>query len=327
MSRIFITREIAEAGPELLRGAGHEVTVWTQGQISTDQLAEQAADADALLCLLSDRIDESLLESCPALRIVANYAVGYDNIDVAAASRLGIAVTNTPDVLTEATAELAWALIFAAARRVVEGDRYVRDGHFDGWGPLLMVGMELRGKTLGILGAGRIGQSVGRRAAAFGLNVLYWARSDKTEFEAVTGARRVQLDELLSKSDVVSVNLPLNDGTRHLLDADALGSMKPGAILINTGRGPVVDEAALVDALEQGPLRAAGLDVYENEPDVHPGLLSRNDVVLLPHIGSATDEARAAMAVMAAENIQAALRGERPPQLVNRDLPETWRGS
>ena len=258
-------------------------------------------DADALICLLLDRIDEALFARAPRLRVVANCAVGFDNVDLAAAAARGIAVTNTPDVLTEATAELTWALILAAARRLGEGERLVRGGTWEGWRLDQLIGIGLTGKTLGIVGMGRIGTAVARRAAAFGMQVI-------------SGRG----DEIFAQADVVSLHCPLNPETRRLVDARRLALMKPTAILVNTARGGIVDEDALVDALEAGRLFAAALDVFEGEPAVNPRLRSCPRVVLAPHIGSATTEARTQMAQLCADAVKAVLSGQRPKNLVTR---------
>jgi glyoxylate reductase len=270
--------------------------------------------ADALLCLLTDRVDAALLERAPRLRVVANAVVGYEHVDLAACAARGIAVTNTPDVLTEATADLAWALVLATVRRLPQAERSLRAGEFHGWGFRDYLGGDLYGATLGIFGMGRIGRAVARRAAASGMRVIYHARRPLSpEDERAAGdARYVDLASLLSESDVLSLHAPLTPETRHVLDADALARMRPTAYVVNTGRGPLVDEAALAAALREGRLAGAGLDVYEHEPRVHPDLLSLDNVVLLPHIGSATRGTRTRMAMLAARNAHAVLSG-RPP--------------
>lgn len=279
-------------------------------------LAQFIGRAEAVVTLLADPMTDGVMAACPSLRVVANCAVGYDNIDLDAARRHGLWVTNTPDVLTEATADLAWALILAVTRRVVEGDAMIRAGAFHGWRPDLLLGSGLQGKTLGIIGYGRIGRSVARRAAAFGMEVAY---ADSTEWlEPGVSARRLPLEELLAASHVVSVHCPLTPETHHLLGSRNLRLLPRGAFVVNTARGPVVDEKALVEALDSGHLGGAGLDVYEEEPDVHPGLLGRTNVVLLPHVGSATLETRAAMAGLAIENAVAVLDGREPPTPVVR---------
>ncbi len=271
------------------------------------------------MVLLTERIDGELLDAAgPQLRVVANYAVGYDNVDVAECSRRGIAVTNTPDVLTEATADLTWALLLACGRRIAEGDRWLRARRPWIWAPEFLLGVELRGRALGIVGFGRIGQAVARRAPGFGMTVLYTAahRLEAARERELEVAWR-DLDALLAEADVVSLHVPLRPETRHLIDAARLRRMKPGAILLNTARGPLVDEAALASALQAGELFAAGLDVFEREPEVHPDLLDCDNATLVPHLGSATVETRTAMGLRAAENLLAALDGRRPPHLVN----------
>jgi lactate dehydrogenase-like 2-hydroxyacid dehydrogenase len=272
---------------------------------------------DAILSLVTLKVDSALMKRAPRLRVVANVAVGYDNVDVPEATRRGIVVTNTPDVLTEATADLAWALILAAARRVVEGDRFVRAGRFTRWDFEGFRGADLHGKTLGILGAGRIGQAVGRRATGFSMKVLYAGRSRRRGFERRVGARRVGLRALLRGSDFVSIHVPLTPETRGMIGGRELRLLRPTAILVNTSRGPVVDERALAQALRSGRLAAAGLDVYEREPEVHPALLGLENVTLLPHIGSSTDATRRAMLEIALRNLAAALRGRVPPNALN----------
>jgi lactate dehydrogenase-like 2-hydroxyacid dehydrogenase len=274
-------------------------------------------DTDAIVCLLGTRVDAALLDRAPKLRVVSNVAVGYDNIDVPQCTRRGVFVTNTPDVLTEATADLAWALLLAAARRVPESDRYVRSGAWKRWDWTLLRGADVHGRTLGILGAGRIGQATGHRALGFSMQVLYTSRERKLLFEHTTMARRVDFKTLLRESDVLSIHVPLSARTRHLIGAKEFAMMKPGGILINTARGPIVDETALVRALRSGRLAAAGLDVFEREPEIHPGLLKLKNVVLLPHVGSATDSARRKMLETALRNCLAALRGEVPPNALN----------
>jgi len=285
-------------------------------------LLEAVAGADGFLSMITDAVDAELLDAAPRLRVVSNLAVGYNNIDVAAATARGIVVTNTPGILTEATAELAFALILAAARRVVDLDRRTRAGEWTCWAPLLFLSREVSGKTLGVVGLGRIGRAVARRARAFGMRVLYHSRSRlEAAEERDLGVEYAEKDELLATADFVSLHVPLSAETRHLIGRRELGLMKPTAYLINTSRGPVVDEAALVEALKARRIEGAGLDVYENEPMLAPGLAALDNAVLLPHVGSATVETRAKMARMAAENLLSALRGERPAHVVN---PEVW---
>jgi glyoxylate reductase len=272
------------------------------------------AGAEALVPLLHDRIDDQLLEAAgPQLRVVANVAVGYDNVDVPACARRGVVVTNTPGVLTEATADLALSLILMTTRRLGEGERLIRAGTRWSWGMFFLLGTGLQGKTLGIVGLGQIGQAVARRAKAFGMSIVYSGprRADRM-IEAALAATQLPLDELLATADVVTLHCALDERTRHLIDARALARMRRTAFLVNTSRGPVVDEQALVDALRAGKIAGAGLDVYEHEPAVNPGLLELDNVVLLPHLGSATVETRRAMALLAARNAVAVLRGEAP---------------
>jgi glyoxylate reductase len=273
---------------------------------------------DGLLCTITDRIDLEVLERAPGLKIIANNGVGFDHIDIAAATMRAIPVTNTPGVLTVSTADLTFALILATARRLIEGDRMTRSGKFEFWAPLHFLGQDVGGKTLGIVGFGRIGRAVARRAGGFDMKVIYYnrARLDKDEEDRL-GVRFASLEELLKESDFVSLHAPLRVETHHLIGERELSLMKSSACLINTARGPIVDEKSLVEALKQGRIRAAGLDVYENEPLLSPGLAELDNVVLLPHSGSATVETRTRMAVMAAENLLAGLRGERPPNCIN----------
>jgi len=304
--RVFVTRRLALA-PSSVLGAGVEIDQYdSESALPRDELLRRVHQASALLPILGDRVDKELLDAAPRLRIVANHAVGYDNVDVPACTARGVWVTNTPDVLTDATADLAWALILALARRLREGERMLRAGQFRGWAPTMLLGRELRDRTLGILGYGRIGRAVARRAEGFGMRVLFTARGGGVPF-----------DELLEHSDVLSIHCPLNAQTRHLIGPSELLRMKRGALLINTARGPIVDEAALAAALESGHLGGAALDVFENEPTVHPGLIGRDDVVLLPHLGSATQETRERMARIALEQIERVMRGERPTTAVN----------
>ena len=310
---VYITRAIPEEGVAILSEAG--LTVHTHRQpsgLEREELLKEAARHDGVVCQAPDRIDAEVLKAAaPRCKIFANCAVGIDNIDVATAAKLGICVTNTPDVLTETTADLAWALMLATARRGCEGDRVVRSGQWRGWGMLDYLGADIFGKTLGIIGAGRIGTAVARRAAGFDMRVLYFSRGEKKAMSDL-GARRVPMDDLLHESDFISIHVPLTDETRNLIDERALGKMKREAILINTARGPIVDEPALVAALNSGKLAAAGLDVYAEEPSITPALLGLNNVVLLPHIGSATVATRVKMACLAAKNVVSVLQGKAP---------------
>jgi glyoxylate reductase len=288
---------------------------WTE-----DELCDAVRNRDAILCLLTDQIDARVFDAAKGCRLFANLAVGFNNIDVAEATRRGILITNTPGILTEATADLTWALILGIARRVVEGDAEMRSGRYAGWGPSYMLGGDVTGATLGLVGPGRIAIAVARRAAGFRMRLIYHGRRASPELDAL-GATFRTLDDLLRESDFVSLHVPLNADTKHLINARALGRMKPTAYLINTARGPVVDEVALVDAIQAGRIAGAGLDVYENEPNMAEGLASCANAILLPHLGSATIATRAAMSRKAAENVIAFLQGERPPNLVN---PEVW---
>ena len=271
---------------------------------------DELGDADALLCLLTDRVDAALLERAPRLRVVANAVVGYEHVDVRACAARGIVVTNTPDVLTEATADLTWALILATVRRLPQAERSLRAGEFHGWRFWDYLGGDLAGGTLGIFGMGRIGRAVARRAGGFGMRVVYHSRTRlPAEEEARLGVEPVSFDDLLARSDVLTLHAPLTPETRHAIGREALRRMKAGAFLVNTARGALVDEAALVEALRGGGLAGAGLDVYEREPELAPGLLELDDVVLLPHVGSATRETRTRMAMVAARNVHAVLSG------------------
>ncbi len=300
-------------------GPGVSYVEPARGHLSRAELLAAVAGADGLICLLTDRIDDELLAVAPRLRVVANFAVGYDNVDVAACTARGVAVTNTPDVLTDATADFAFTLLLAAARRVVEGDALVRGGSWTGWEPGQHLGVSVSGATLGIIGLGRIGRAVAHRAAGFGMQVLALA-SERDHAGDPPGVARVPLDQLLARADFVSLHCPLTDRTRHLIDAAALAQMKPTAVLVNTARGPCVDEAALGAALAAGRLAGAGIDVFENEPAVHPALLGSSRAVLAPHAGSATYTARRRMGEICANAVRRALAGERPPTVLNPEV-------
>jgi len=318
--RVFVTTNLPDPGIGPLVAAGLDVDHRAvDGPPSRDELLAGVAEADGLICMLTERVDEDLLAAAPALKVVANYAVGFDNVDLDAATRRGVIVTTTPDVLTEATAELAWTLLLATARRVVEGDALVRSGRWTTFSPTTLLGAPVAGRTLGIVGLGAIGAAVARRARGFDMQVLYTNRGTNPVAEAELGATRVELTELLRRSDFVSIHAPLNDDSRHLIDADALAHMRPTAILVNTGRGPVVDEDALVAALRSGAIAGAGLDVYEREPTLADGLAELSNVVLLPHIGSATTDARGAMVQLCCENVIEVLAGR--PAITPRNAP------
>lgn len=321
--RIVVTRRIPDPGLALLGDAGE---VWLSPHdrpLTAAEMQQQARGARALVTLLHDRVDGPLLDAAgPELRCVANVAVGYDNIDVAAATERGVLVTNTPGVLTDATADLAMALILAVTRRIGEGERLVRARTPWSWHMFFMLGSGLQGKTLGVIGLGAIGQATARRARAFGMEIAYTNRRPASaEIEAeLGGARALELDDLLAAADVVTIHAPLTPDTHHLIDAARLRQMRPQAYLVNTARGPIVDEAALARALQGNEIAGAALDVFEHEPDVDPALLELDNVVLVPHLGSATIETRTAMAVLAARNVIAAVQGERPPTPVNPEV-------
>jgi glyoxylate reductase len=311
--KVFVSRPIPRPGLDILEAAGLRVEVNPEDRVLTaEELVRSCREKAGLLCLLTDTIDRSFLDQAPTLKAIATMSVGYNHIDLEAAKEKGIGVANTPGVLTNATAELTWALILATARRIPESTRFLRGGEFAGWGPMLLLGVELNGKTLGIVGAGRIGTAVGLKAAAFGMKVVYLDTGRCPELEKRVGAEKLPLERLLAESDFVSLHVPLTEETRCLIGRGELRRMKPTAFLINTSRGPVIDEEALAEALREKEIAGAGLDVYEKEPHVHPGLLTLQNVVLLPHIGSATVETRSRMAVMAAENLAAMLAGKPP---------------
>ena len=323
--RVFVARVIPDEGLDLLR-ATTDLDVWPDElPPPRDEMLRRVAGCDGVLTLLTDRVDDAFLDAAgPRLRVVSNYAVGFDNIDVPACTRRGIPVGNTPGVLTDTTADLAFALLMAAARRLPEGDRYVRDGRWKTWGPMLLMGPDVHGATLGIVGFGRIGQALARRAQGFGMTVLY---HDTTRLpDEVTeplGASYVPLDELLARSDFVSLHVNLTADTRHLVNARTLGLMKPTAVLVNTSRGPVVDQRALADALRDGVIRAAGLDVTDPEPiPMDDPLVGLDNCLIVPHIASASPATRGKMAAMAARNVLAGLRGEWLPTPVNPEVYE-----
>jgi len=314
--KIFITRNIPQPALDRLAEV-FDISIHANDKaIGRQQVMEAVKDMDALLCLLTDSIDKELLEAAPRLKCVSNLAVGFNNIDLEYANSRNIAVCNTPGVLTETTADLTWALLLACARRVVEADNYARSGRFEGWEPLLMLGVDVFSKTLGIIGMGRIGSAVARRAEGFGMKVLWFdpqvdpkTVSDKYE--------RANLRHLCSSSDFISIHVPLTPDTHHLVNSELLSLMRPTAVLINTARGPIVDEEALIKALRDKKIAAAGLDVFENEPEIPAELLELENAVLLPHIGSASIETRTKMALMAAENAIAVIQGTEPPARVN----------
>ena len=314
--KVLVTREIPAAGIRPLEE--FDVTVLSEAPPERADLLEAASGAEGVLSTVTEKIDCTFMDAAgEGLKVIANMAVGYDNVDVEAAKARGVVVTNTPGVLDETTADVAFMLLLAAARRLGESERVLRAGRWEWWGPKLFMGPDVWGKKLGIVGLGRIGQAVARRARGFDMEILYYNRSRREEAEEELGASYLELDELLETADFITLHTPLTDETRHLIDAPELERMKPEAVLVNTSRGPVVDEAALADALAEGRIFAAGLDVYEEEPKVHPKLLELENVVLAPHIGSGSIETRVKMAVLAAENLAAVLRGEQPKTLVS----------
>ncbi len=320
--KVLVTRPIKEEPTRRLRERCDVTIDENDFGIPRDDLLKMVTGYDALITMLTEKVDAELLVAAgPQLKIVANHAVGFDNVSLPDCTAAGVMATNTPDVLTETTADTAFALLMTAARRVGEGERFLRAGTPWIWGPLMMLGQDVHHKTIGIVGFGRIGQAVARRAKGFGMDVIYAdAFQLPADVEAQTGAQRVELDELLERADFVSIHTNLTPETRHLFGAEQFARMKDTAVLVNTSRGPVVDEAALADALEAGEIFAAGLDVFEHEPDVHPKLLGLENAVVIPHLGSATVDTRDAMGHLAVDNVFAALDGERPPTLLNPDV-------
>ena len=315
--KVLVTREVPSSGLRLLEAGDYDLKVLGEDPPGREELLEAARGAHGVLSILTEKIDAEFFDAAgETLKVVANMAVGYDNVDVAAAGERDVVVTNTPGVLDETTADTAFMLLLAAARRLGEAERLLRAGLWKSWGPGQLTGPDVWGKTLGIIGMGRIGRAVARRARGFGMEILYTSRSRKEEVEEGLGARRVHLDELLRRSDFVSIHTPLTPETHHLIGPTELRKMKPGAVLVNTARGPIVDEGALAGALAERRIFSAGLDVYENEPEVHPGLVGLENVVLAPHIGSASIETRDKMATLAARNLIAVLRGEEPPNRI-----------
>ncbi len=316
--KVFVTVRLPEEVLADIRSE-HEVDAYDRDQpMDRARLLDSVGDLEGLLCTITDRIDDELLDRAPHLKMIANLAVGYDNIDLQAATSRGIPVSNTPGVVTDATADLTFALILASARRVVEGDQRVRAGRFRFFAPFIFLGQEVSGKTLGIIGLGEIGKAVARRARGFDMRVLYHNRRRIPEArEKNLNVEYADMKSLFSKADFVSLHVPLTPETRHLVGPQELALMKPTAFLINASRGAVVDEKALVEALQQRVIAGAGLDVYENEPALAPGLTDPDNVVLLPHVGTATLETRTRMAHMAAQNLLTGLRGRTPPNCLN----------
>ena len=318
---VLVTGNLPEHILEAIRKE-HTVQVNQENKpLTKEKLLASILDKHGLLSMLTDRVDDTLFDQAPNLKVVANCAVGYDNIDLDAATRRGIVVTNTPGVLTDSTADVAFALMLAVCRRVVEGDRQVREGRFKHFAPFLFLGQDISGKVLGIIGMGRIGQAVAKRARGFDMPILYSSRSRlPVEKEVAMGVRHADMQTVIEEADILSIHVPLTEKTRHLIGAEALRAMKPSAILINTARGPVVDETALLTALREKWIAGAGLDVYENEPALTPGLTECANAVLLPHVGSATIETRTKMARLAVDNLLAGLAGKVPPNCLNPEV-------
>lgn len=320
--KVYVTREIPERGLNLIK-KHFDTEVWPEYAPPPKKIIiEKARNVDALVPLLSDKIDAEVFDAAPKLKMVAQLAVGFDNIDLKEATKRGIYVSNTPEVLTDSTADFAWALILAVARRVVEGDRYVRAGKWKvGWHPSMMQGRDVYGATIGVVGAGRIGYAVAKRATGFGMKILFYDVIPRPEMERDFGAKRVDMETLLKESDFVSVHVPLMKETHHLINAERLRLMKKTAYVINNSRGPVVDEKALYDALKEGRIAGAGLDVFEQEPTpLDNPLLKFDNVVVAPHISSASYETRSRMAEIVAENLIAFFEGKKPPTLINPDV-------
>jgi glyoxylate reductase len=316
--KVFITGDLPGNAVDLLLKNKIEVVVFDKDRALTkEEFVKYAKDADGVISLLRDKIDSEIIDSMPNCKVIANYAVGFNNIDVAYAKKKKIVVVNTPDVLTDSTADIAMSLVLACARRIPEGEKIVRNKKFKGWGPKLLLGYELRNKNFGILGAGRIGAATALRAKAFGCNILYYSNHQNLKLEKATGAIKMPLKTLIKNSDVISIHLPLTAKTNNLLNEGILKLLKPSAILINTARGEVVDEKVLIQMLKEKKIFSAGFDVYQNEPNINPELFKLDNVVLLPHIGSATVEARTEMADLSAKNVIAVLSGKKAITPVN----------
>ncbi len=311
--KIFITQKLVGNIESVLKKNGFIVETFEKDRtITKNELIKRTSDADALICLLSNKIDKEVIDNLKKCKIIANYAVGYNNIDVEYAKSKNIVVTNTPDVLTDATADIAVALILACSRRFHEGNKMMRQGKFKGWKPDLLLGYDIKNKTVGIIGAGRIGTEVAIRMKAFKTKIIYFNCSRNYELETKTDAKKVSLNYLLKNSDIISIHLPLTEKTYHILNKENLSLLKENAIVVNTSRGEVIDEKFLIELLKKNKIFSAGFDVYENEPNVNPELLKLNNVFLLPHIGSATYETRTEMALLAAKNVIEVLKGNKP---------------
>lgn len=311
--KVAFTRNIPRIAEDLLKKEGFEVTVFESDKpIDKKQLIKIGKDADAIISLLTDKIDKEVIDNLVKCKVIANYAVGFNNIDVDYAKSKGIVITHTPDILTDSTADLAVSLVLACCRNLKTGEDMMRNRRFNGWQPQLLLGIELKGKRVGIIGAGRIGQATAKRLRAFGTEIVYVNRNGKKQFEKETGAQKVELEELLRTSDIISLHLPLNEETHYLLNKERLQLLKKNAVLVNTARGEVLEEKALIELLKEQKIFAAGFDVYENEPNVNEELYELDNVYLLPHLGSATFEARGEMAELCAKNVTKVLSGESP---------------
>lgn len=320
--RVYVTRMIPKPGIDLLKQEC-DVKVNPDDRVLTrKELIENIREADGVLCLLTDKIDTQVFDTAISAKGFANYAVGYDNIDIKEATGRGIPVSNTPGVLTDATAELAWAILFTVARRVVESDSFMRSGKWHGWGPLQFIGGDIEGKTLGVVGTGRIGTAMALKSRGFNMKVVYSDVVDNPVLEEKCGAKRVSFEELLSSADFISIHVPLMDSTHHLFNRETFRKMKQSAYLVNTSRGPVINEKDLLEALRNGRIAGAAIDVYEKEPLLTPGLEKLDNIVVTPHIASATHESRTNMALKAARNLLAMLRGEHAPDCVNPEVYE-----
>lgn len=321
--KIFLTRELPPKAMERLRQET-DLEMYTEDRVLTKQeIIDGIKGKDALLCLLTDQIDQEIISSNPKLKIISNYAVGFNNIDIEAASKFGIPVSNTPGVLTDTSADMAFALIMSTARRIPEGDKYIRTGNWNGWGPLQFLGTDVYESTLGIIGMGRIGKAIAKRARGFDMDIKYWNRTRLPESEEKQlGLEYLPFEQVLKISDFVSLNVAYNEDTFHLISAKEFELMKPTSIIINTARGAVIDEKALVSALKEHKIAGAGLDVFENEPIIEPELIAMNNVVLLPHLASATIATRTKMAMIAIDNLLAGLRDQKIPNQVNKNIIE-----
>ncbi|MGK9368917.1 2-hydroxyacid dehydrogenase [Melioribacter sp. Ez-97] len=316
--KVFITSKLPGKIDRYLRSRGFTVSVYTGKEpVSKNELIKKASKAEGIITLLSNKVDREVLDELSNCKVIANFAVGYNNIDIQYAKKKGIVVTNTPGVLSDATAELTISLILACTRRLIEAEKFMREGKFKGWMPDLFLGTELKGKTVGIVGAGEIGTEVARRIKAFKTKIIYFNRSKNSIIENELKGKKVSLDFLMKNADIISVHLPLTEDTYHIINRSNLKLMKKSAIIVNAARGEVIEEKYLIELLKKKKIKGAGFDVYENEPDINPELLKLQNVVLLPHIGSATTETREEMAMLAARNVEAVLKGKKPITPVN----------